>query len=617
MKEKEPKQKWRRLDNSAKLFPIIANRKFSNVFRLSCVLKEEVEENILQEAVEKTVTIYNSFKVRMRKGFFWYYLEENPKKPIVEKERTYPCKYFDKTTNNEYLFKVTYYQNKINLEMFHSLTDGNGALEFLKAICYTYLELKHGLNLQNKEEIGKIEINNQNTEDSYIKYYQKHLHGRNSSKKAFILNGKRNPFYATKVTHFHLSLKQTIKTCRRKKVTVTQYLTAVLIQAIYRSYQGKKVSKRPIKVCIPVNLKKYFDSTTISNFFSYITIEANAKKIDCNNLDAILEFVKGEFKSKLTKEEISKTMSSTVNMGTNMIVRVLPLFLKKFTLKISYQEIAKYTTTTFSNIGKINVLKECEPYIQNFYFLIAPEKAEKIKVGACSYGDNITFTITSILQEDRVEEEISNELQTEKIEHTMQTNEIYQNKENSLYPRVMNMKKRHLWVTILLLLSLLVGGTCLLINSLVGTKFRWSWIVMLGILYSWITVWYSIKKNVNIASHVMVQTICVSILLVVLDAIIGFKGWSIGLALPIVLSIANVTMLILLIINQKGYPKYALYQFIIFVWSLIPAVLLAISVARLGIFILISIGISIVTILVTIIFCGKELKEELKRRFHF
>ena len=238
-------------------------------------------------------------------------------------------------------------------------------------------------------------------------------------------------------------------------------------------------------------------------------------------------------------------------------------------------------------------------------------------MGACSYGDNITFTITSILQEDRVEEKIHQELQTEQIEHVVQTNEIYQNKESNLYPRVMNMKKRHVWVTILLFLSLLIGGSCLLINSLVGTKFHWPWIVMLGIFYSWVTVWYSIKKNVNIASHVMVQTICVSILLVGLDAIIGFKGWSIRLALPIVLSIANVTMLVLLIINQKGYPKYALYQFIIFVWSLLPAVLLAMSVAKLGIFILISIGISIVTILVTGIFCGKELKEELKRRFHF
>lgn len=615
MKEKE--QRWRRLDNSAKLFPIISSKKFSNVFRISCVLKDDIEEDVLKEAVITTINIYNSFKVRMRKGFFWYYFEYNPKDPIVEKERTYPCKYIDKTTNNDYLFKVTYYKNKVNLEMFHSVTDGNGALELLKAICYKYIELKYGIKTNNLSDIGKIEINNKNTEDSYIKNYQKNLHGKNSSKKAFILKGKKNLFFATKVTHFNINLKQTIKTCRRKKVTVTQYLTAILIKSIYESYQKNTTNKKPIKVCIPVNLKKYFDSTTISNFFSYITIEANRKKIKFDNLDDILEFVKEEFKSKLTKEEISKTMSSTVNMGTNIIVRFIPLFLKKITLKISYQEIAKYTTTTFSNIGKINVLKEYEEYIQNFYLLVATEKAEKIKVGACSYGDNITFTVTSILQEDLLEKEIKEELKHENIENKTITNEIYKNKEGLLYPKVMNMNKSKLWLKLLIIISILIGVTSLIINNTVGPKFHWSWIVILGIVYSLVTIWYSIKKNVNIASHVMVQTICATIIVVLLDWIIGYNGWSIKLALPILCSTANITMLILLIINQKGYPKYALYQFIIFVWSLIPVLLLLLSIVKLGIFIMISLGISTVTIISTILFCGKEMKEELKRRFHF
>ena len=60
MKEKENKLYWRRLDNSAKIFPISNGKKYSTVFRISCVLKEKIEPNLLQEAVEEALEKYQS-----------------------------------------------------------------------------------------------------------------------------------------------------------------------------------------------------------------------------------------------------------------------------------------------------------------------------------------------------------------------------------------------------------------------------------------------------------------------------------------------------------------------------------------------------------------------------
>ena len=140
---KKLRTRWRKLDNSAKIFPMISTKKFSSVFRVSAILSEDIDESTLNEAVENVINEQISFKVRLRKGFFWHYLELNTKKPKVEIENDYPCRYIDKYENNGYLFKVTYYKNKINLDMFHSLTDGNSAIKFLEKIVYKYLDLKY------------------------------------------------------------------------------------------------------------------------------------------------------------------------------------------------------------------------------------------------------------------------------------------------------------------------------------------------------------------------------------------------------------------------------------------------------------------------------------------
>ena len=139
MKNNEEKVlSWRRLDNSAKIFPISAGRKYSTVFRFSVVLNEKIEKETLKKAVNLALEIYKPFKVRMKTGFFWYYFEENPKEPIIEEEKDYPCQYINPRENNNYLFKVTYFENKINIDIFHSLTDGGNGIIFFIVYHYIY-----------------------------------------------------------------------------------------------------------------------------------------------------------------------------------------------------------------------------------------------------------------------------------------------------------------------------------------------------------------------------------------------------------------------------------------------------------------------------------------------
>ena len=414
---------WRRLDNSAKIFPIASSKKYSSVFRLSAVLREKINLNVLKESVNKVLENLSSFKVKLKKGAFWYYFEENNKEIIIEEEKDYPCKYIDPSTNNDYLFKVTYWENKINLDIFHSLTDGNSGIIFLREIVYTYIELSHPESFNTKLRIER-KISN-NTEDDYLKNYDKNSKANRGGKKAYALKGKKLPLAAIGVIHVNINLKTLKDKAKEKGVTVTQYLTAVIIYAIYNSNYKKNNGKRPIKVCVPVDLRKYFKSETVSNFFSYITVQTDTNGENLKNFGNILNFVKENFEKSLMREEIIKTMSSNVKLGNNAFIKSIPLFLKLIIVKLSYIEIRKYTTTTFSNIGRIGIIREYQKYIDKFLMLIAPETVEKIKCSACSFENNLVFTFTSTLEQTEVEQEFCKKLKEEGIEICIEGNGVH------------------------------------------------------------------------------------------------------------------------------------------------------------------------------------------------
>ena len=67
---------WTRLDNAAKIFPPTSNKQDTKVFRFACQLNEWVEQNILQQATEKTLETFPIFRSVLKHGLFWYYLEK-------------------------------------------------------------------------------------------------------------------------------------------------------------------------------------------------------------------------------------------------------------------------------------------------------------------------------------------------------------------------------------------------------------------------------------------------------------------------------------------------------------------------------------------------------------
>lgn len=413
---------WRKLDNQAKVFSLAASKEYSSVFRLSVVLKEKIEVETLEKAVKDVFGKYKAFKVRMKRGFFWYYFEENTKEPVITLENTYPFEKVNTKDNNKYLFKVTYYENKINIEFFHTLTDGNGGIDFLKEITYKYLELKH--QPKSTENMKATENIIQNSEDSYVKNYKRQAKVLRTSKKAYMLQGQKLEKGNIAINHFIINTEELKPKVRSNETTISIYLTAILMYSIYEASYKRNNGKKPVKMCIPINLKKYFTSDTISNFFTYMTIDADFKEDVLYSFSDILKTVKEEFKSKLTRDEILKTMSANVKLTNNPIIRIIPLRLKEIIVKLFSKEVKRRFTMTFSNIGKIEISENYKEYIEEFIVMIAPDWAEKMKCAVCSFDNKTVFTFATTLKESGIENKFKDFLTQNNIKFKIEGNEV-------------------------------------------------------------------------------------------------------------------------------------------------------------------------------------------------
>lgn len=420
--------KWHKLDNTAKIFPVIANKNLTNVYRLSVTLKEEIQPELLEKALIAILPWFRTFHVRLRHGVFWYYFETNKKKPKVEEEVTWPCRYLDPYENNQYLFRVTYFRNRINLEVFHAITDGFGGINFLKELVYQYLDLKAGKWTEIEEAVPSEDCF-LNCEDSYLKYYRKQEVRGYGTQRAVQLKGEYLKSRAVGVIHGMISVEQLKDKCREYGASITQYLTAVMIESIYKEYVLSHPSSYPVRINVPVNLRQFFESTTTMNFFAVVAAGIYFGDREYTFED-ILEQVRKDFQSQLTRENLEKLISYNVSNEKKWLVRLIPLFIKNMGIKWVYQSSIRAFTTTLSNIGIVRLKEEYQDQVENFTVIMGASRKQEVKCGACSYGDIMTITFSSVLKDISIQKAFYKRLAEDGIDVRIETNGVYYDREN-------------------------------------------------------------------------------------------------------------------------------------------------------------------------------------------
>jgi NRPS condensation-like uncharacterized protein len=403
---------WLKLDNAAKLFPAIISKDLTSVFRITASLKEPVKYSAIREAVEITSKRFPYFSVSLGSGLFWHFLEFVDHPPRIQADEDIPCTSFAIKRKNEPLYRIILKRNKISVEFIHILTDGVGALEYLKSLLYTYLTLT-GRHIASPGKIilSESPVSDEEFEDGYNKYFRK-LPPPSRLVKAWHLPFKLNERPRLRVLHAEVKLDEILEVSRKSKVSITEYFVSVYHYALQEIFissnkKNRRRIRKVIRIEVPVNMRKKFPSRTMRNFSLFVLPEIDLR-LGIYTFDEILRSVHHQLQMSTDIKQISRFLSSNVSYEKLAIIRILPLFIKKFTMAAVYRGLAsKRFTGLVTNLGLVTLPDEMAEMIDSFE-IIPPPPNLKVKVGSAliSYKNKLRIYFCNITQSLELERHI-------------------------------------------------------------------------------------------------------------------------------------------------------------------------------------------------------------------
>ncbi|MEG0154532.1 MAG: DUF6320 domain-containing protein [Lachnospiraceae bacterium] len=597
---------WRKLDNTAKIFPATSSKKDTRVFRFYCELREQVQEDMLQEALNQTIKKYPVFLSVMRKGLFWHYLERSKLRPVVKAECKEPCSNIYIRDKKILLFEVTYYQNRINFEVYHALTDGTGAMEFLRELVKNYLLLAHCETKLPNIPLTDETITIQDQEaDSFTKYYSKDTPRWNKKKiRAFQIKKLKKEYGEMQITEETISVEQTLGKAREYGVSITVLLTTVLLYAIHEE-MTKFQEKKPVVLMVPVNLRKFFPSESMLNFFGWIEPGYQFGTAD-PSFQAVLTHVKEFFQEELTGKQIAAHMNDLVALERHPILKFAPLDLKNVCMNAGAKLSAREVTAIFSNMGVVSMPDPYASYIERFGVYTSTPKVE---LCMCSFEDKISLGFTSRFDSLNIQRNFFRVLKEIGIDFEIKEPSYPPEREES-YPGLSFFRT----FSFLCIVAAVVAA---IINVSVTPDRYWGVIIAAAILTMWSSLAVGFYKRHNLLKNAMWQLILVSIVSVLWDVGTGWNLWSVNYVVPGVSVTIMISMIIITKIQSLTAREYMIYYIMAAGYGmLIPFLLLFTGVATIRFPSVICIGFSFLFFIALAMFRHQELKEELNKKFH-
>lgn len=596
---------WRKLDNAALAFPLVTGENDTRVFRFYCQLKEEVDSDILQQALDRTMEKYPLFQAVLRKGLFWFYLEHSHIRALVKPETEPPCSRLYIPDKKSLLFQVSYYKERINFEVFHALTDGTGAMHFLQELVQNYLILAHPK--ENFPEIGRDKKTGRGNieEDSFSQYYSSDIPKNREKKKAAVkLKGEKLVHSDMHISEVVLSVKEVHQKARSYGVSITVLLTAVMLCSI-REEIPKNQQKRPVTLMIPVNLRNYFPSQSMTNFFGWI--EVGYTFSDTTTFEEVLADVKRQFEQELEKDKIAMHMNDYVRIEKNIFVRAVPLEIKKYFLMIGANLGSRSITAVYSNIGIIRLPEEYREYIRHFGIFAS---TNSLQMCSCSYGDEMVLGFTSKIPDDSIQRNFRRMLSEEEIPHRELKNDFPGCGEQQRLER----KENQRIVQTFSFLCLAVAVICGMINIMTAGTLNWSWFAGAGCVCAWLVVMVAYSKRRNILKNEIWQLLLISVIAILWDRFTGWRGWSVDFILPFGVLSVQFSVPVIARVNRLKREEYLFYLVQACIAGLIPMILAWTGVVKFVYPSVICAGISILTLAALFIFCKKNTLREFHKK---
>ncbi len=399
--QKSLQAEWFKLDNAAIIYPSIKEENWTFVFRISAVLKNDIDVEKLQQAVYDTMKRFPTFNVSLKQGLFWNYFECKSTFPKVKKESKFPCHNFDIFSSKDHIVRVLYYNKRISVECFHGIADGRGALKFFNSLLKRYFTICGAEIYSNEGCLSVLDKpRKEEMEDAFAYYSTKGEKLKHKESKAFKLTGTEEEFGVVNTTMGTMSVAKVKEVAKAYGASLTEFLVANLAYCIWKK---NKNHKKPIKVSVPIDLRNYFETETLRNFSGYINIELPPKSEEYT-IEQIIDVVKYEL-SKINKEFLQGFINSNVSIQKNFFIKIVPLFLKNIFIKLFFKAWGEaYQTINFSNIGKVSVPEEFEGLVDKYSVDLGRPKYNAKTIGLISFGDKMVLSISSKVKENDLEQ---------------------------------------------------------------------------------------------------------------------------------------------------------------------------------------------------------------------
>jgi hypothetical protein len=399
-------KEWYRLDNAAIIFSLITSPSIPSVFRVSVTMQDRVHLVNITKALHSILPRFPYFRVSLKKGIFWYYLEENLELPEISAEAGDPCQYIPVYTGC-LPFRLIIYYNRIMIEFNHALTDGAGSTIFMNSLVSEYLELQ-GKSIEEFDGrfLPDTPVDFEEYEDAFKRHYNPEVPKIPTYSSAFQLPFPPNTegkYYITTAIINVDDLKQVTHT---HNLTITEFLVSIYLytlQEIYYQLPSKYQDSKPIRVSIPVNLRNLLPSRTLRNFSLHVMVGLDPR-MGVYSLEEIFHKVHHSMQSELTEKFILTQIKRNVGGEMNPMMRITPRILKDIFGTFVYQRYGeRQFTGSLTNPGLINLPDSLSQEIDRYEFYPSPNRIRKVSIAMSGYNGKIYLNVGRVCDENYVE----------------------------------------------------------------------------------------------------------------------------------------------------------------------------------------------------------------------
>ena len=408
MEQQNRQLRWMRLDNAALIFPAAQRKHWSNAFRLSFTFRDPVDPALLQQALDHVAPRFPSVCVRLRRSTFWYYLEEVDRPPAVREDSYQPLVSMGRTDIRRCAIRVLYYRSRMAVEFFHAVTDGTGGMVFAKTLAAEYVRLRYEADVPATH--GVLDIREspkpEEMEDSFQRNVGPVAAPRDDG-NVYRYRGTLEPDRFLHVTLGTVDSEALHSRSHALGVTVTAYLTAVLLQSLLE-LQAENVPRRQrrknVKIQIPVNLRKLYDSRTMRNFVAVANVGVDPRLGDYT-LEELAKLVHHQMHLSITPKNMQAIFTPNVTSEQNPVLKIVPLFLKNIIMRAVFDTIGeRVASMTLSNLGRVELPEAMAPFVERVEFVLGPQSTAPYNASVTSWQGKTFINIVRNTVEPRLEE---------------------------------------------------------------------------------------------------------------------------------------------------------------------------------------------------------------------